>query len=121
MPLENVSFQAGVTAILEAMAMEKAVICSRTPGQTDVVKEGETGLYVPPGDPVALRLAIENLLDNPDRAKSMGKNGRCLVEEQMSLSLYTERLRRSIQAALEDSVDIGNDRTHDSVKKPQVG
>src|SRR5262245_62013119 len=31
MPLENVKFQAGVTAILECMAMAKAVVCSRIP------------------------------------------------------------------------------------------
>ena len=43
MPLYNVNFQAGVTALLEAMAMGKAVVCSSTPGQTDVVVEGETG------------------------------------------------------------------------------
>jgi hypothetical protein len=35
-PLLDVPFQAGVTTILEAMAMEKTVICSRTLGQTDV-------------------------------------------------------------------------------------
>jgi glycosyltransferase involved in cell wall biosynthesis len=43
MPLYDVPFQAGVTAILEAMAMEKAVICSRTSGQTDIVIESESG------------------------------------------------------------------------------
>ena len=59
MPLENVKFQAGVTAILECLAMGKAVICSRVPGQTDVVSEGDNGRYVPPGDPVILRTEIE--------------------------------------------------------------
>src|SRR5205823_8678819 len=54
MPLYDVNFQAGVTAILEAMAMSRAVICSRTPGQTDVIVDGETGLYVPTSDPQAL-------------------------------------------------------------------
>jgi hypothetical protein len=34
--------------------MGKAVICSRVPGQTDVVVEGENGRYVPVGDPSAL-------------------------------------------------------------------
>src|SRR5258708_3819552 len=58
MPLENVKFQAGVTAILEALAMERAVICSRVPGQIDVVIEGNNGRYVPQGDPVVLRAEI---------------------------------------------------------------
>jgi glycosyltransferase involved in cell wall biosynthesis len=96
MPLYDVDFQAGVTAILEAMAMERAVICSRTPGQTDVVVDGETGLYVPPGDPAALRQAIQRLLDNPDEAAAMGRAGRQRVEDEMSLARYVERLARYV-------------------------
>ncbi len=66
MPLEDVEFQAGITAILEAMAMERAVVCSRISGQTDAVIEGETGAYVPPGDPAALRATIDRLLQHPE-------------------------------------------------------
>src|SRR4029079_2076138 len=54
-PLEVTDFQAGITPILEAMSMGKAVICTRTPGQTDTIVDGETGIYVEPGDPGALR------------------------------------------------------------------
>ena len=93
MPLHNVEFQAGVTAILEAMAMGRAVICTRTPGQTDVIVDGETGLYVPPGDPQALAAAIEYYLANPRVAERMGQAGRRLVEQSMSLDRYVERLR----------------------------
>jgi glycosyltransferase involved in cell wall biosynthesis len=93
MPLHNVEFQAGVTAILEAMAMGRAVICTRTPGQTDVIIDGETGLYVPPGDPQALAAAIKYLLANPREAERMGQAGRRLVEQSMSLDCYVERLR----------------------------
>ncbi len=100
MPLYNVDFQAGVTAILEAMAMGRAVICSRTPGQTNVVVEGDTGLYVAPGDPAALRAAIQSLLDDPAAAERMGRAGRALVEREMSLEKYAERLKGHVQGAL---------------------
>lgn len=93
MPLYNVNFQAGVTALLEAMSMSKAVICSQTPGQTDVVVQGETGLYVPPADAQALREAIKYLLRHPDEAERMGKAGRRRIEEEMSLRRYVERLK----------------------------
>ena len=76
MPLVETDFQAGVTTILEAMAMGKAVVCSATTGQTDVVVEGRTGLYVPPGDPAALRAAIERLLANPEEAIELGRAAR---------------------------------------------
>ncbi|MFA5956086.1 glycosyltransferase family 4 protein [Hyphomicrobium sp.] len=92
MPLEPVDFQAGVTAILEAMAMGKAVICSRVSGQTDVVVDGENGRYVPVGDPSALRAEILNFLNRPDVAARFGANGRKLVEQSMNLENYVNRL-----------------------------
>ncbi|MGB9738473.1 glycosyltransferase family 4 protein [Chloroflexus sp.] len=107
MPLEPVEFQAGVTAILEAMAMERAVICTRTPGQTDVVVEGETGLYVPPRDPEALRAAIERLLANPDTAARMGRAGRRLIETTMNLDHYAVRLTNILYETIsETGVDL---------------
>jgi glycosyltransferase involved in cell wall biosynthesis len=96
MPLYPVEFQAGVTAILEAMAMGKAVICTRTPGQTDVVVEGETGLYVPPQDPAALRQAIQFLLDHPEEAARMGAKGRKVIETQMNLDQYVFGLKQMV-------------------------
>lgn len=97
MPVYNVNFQAGVTALLEAMAMGKAVICSRTSGQTDVVVEGETGLYVPPENAEALREAIVQLLNDPDEAERMGKNGRLRITTYMNLSHYVDRLNTFVQ------------------------
>ncbi len=94
MPLENVEFQAGITAILEAMAMERAVVCSLTPGQTDTVVDGETGAYVPPGDPAALRAALEQLLQHPAEAERMGKAGRRAVLQQIESRLLRQAAGR---------------------------
>jgi glycosyltransferase involved in cell wall biosynthesis len=87
-PLHDVDFDAGVTSVTEAMAMGKAVIVTRTRGQADVVRHGETGLYVPPGDPVALRAAVRHLLDNPAEAERMGRAGRSAVEAQHTLDRW---------------------------------
>jgi len=100
MPLENVKFQAGVTAILECLAMGKAVICSRVPGQTDVVVEGDNGRYVPPGDPATLRAEIRRLLSHPEEAARLGANGRKLVECEMNLDLYAQRLAGFLDGAV---------------------
>jgi glycosyltransferase involved in cell wall biosynthesis len=101
MPLENVKFQAGVTAILECLAMGKTVICSRVPGQTDVVVEGENGRYVPPGDPSTLSAEILRLLSRPEEAVRLGANGRKLVECQMNLDLYVQRMAGFLHEAIE--------------------
>jgi starch synthase len=61
---------------LEAMACGTAVVGSRTGGIPEVVAEGETGLLVPPGDPVELARALNVLLADPDRAEAMGQAGR---------------------------------------------
>lgn len=96
MPLFEVNFQAGVTAILEGMAMGKAIVCSKTAGQRDVIVDHENGLYVPPEDAKALHEAINYLLQNPDEAERMGKNGRSLIEDYMSLKNYVERLNEYV-------------------------
>jgi glycosyltransferase involved in cell wall biosynthesis len=96
MPLEDVNFQAGVTAILEAMAMERAVVCSRVPGQTDVVAEGENGRYVTVGDAPMLRAEITRLLAEPQESERLGANGRRLIEREMNLDRYVERLTKIV-------------------------
>jgi glycosyltransferase involved in cell wall biosynthesis len=87
-PLQDVDFDAGVTCIAEAMAMEKAVVVTRSRGQVDLVREGETGLYVPPGDPRALRHAVDHLVAHPEEAARMGRAGRAVAEEHLSLDRW---------------------------------
>ena len=91
-PLHDVDSDCGVTTITESMAMGKAVIVSRTRGQVDVIRDGEQGIYVPPADPVALRSAVEYLLEHPAEAERMGTAGRALAEERHSLDDHVERL-----------------------------
>ena len=97
-PLEDTDFQAGITTILEAMAMGKAVVCTRTKGQTDVVVDGENGVYVPPTDPVALRQAIERLVADPAEAARLGANGRRWVEQHADLDAYVAQLATLVRA-----------------------
>ena len=127
MPLYHVNFQAGVTAILEAMAMEKAIICTSTPGQTDVVIHDQNGYYVPPEDPITWRYAIRYLLEHPHEALRMGKFGRWRIENEMSLDRYTERLNYYVQRALgktttnNDFEDWGwSEEDEDLVLPPQL-
>jgi glycosyltransferase involved in cell wall biosynthesis len=108
-PLLETDFQAGITLILEAMASGKAVVVSRTSGQRDAVRgplwraEDEAwptdgpspnescGIYVEPGDPVALRSALRFLLRRPDLCRELGANGRRLVESHYTVEHFVER------------------------------
>lgn len=91
----------GVTVILEAMAMGKTVICSRTRGQVDVIQEGVTGHYVPVGDAAALRAAILSLWHEPLRAQQMGRNARALVEKHHTLEKFTSTARSAAEASMD--------------------
>jgi glycosyltransferase involved in cell wall biosynthesis len=91
----------GVTVILEAMAMGKPVICSKTKGQVDVIQDGVTGIYVPVGDPVALRKAIVSLWNEPERAAEMGRAGRAYIEKYHALEKFCHDVKRAVDASLE--------------------
>jgi glycosyltransferase involved in cell wall biosynthesis len=96
-PLYENDFQAGVTTLLEAMAMGKAVIVTRTTGQRDVIADGSNGLYVPPGNALALRDAIVHLLSHPDEAVRLGVNARRTVESRMSLDSWADRIAEVVR------------------------
>lgn len=70
--------------LIEAMARGIPVIGSNIGGIPEVIKDGETGLLVPPGDPDALAEAISFILSNPGKAKKMGIAGRRRVEENFT-------------------------------------
>jgi glycogen synthase len=86
---------------LEAMACERPVVATRVGGIPEVVIEGDTGLLVPPDSPSELAKAIDEVLQDRDRAEEMGRNGRRRVEEsftwekvaQRTLALYEDLLR----------------------------
>jgi glycosyltransferase involved in cell wall biosynthesis len=98
-PLHDVEFDAGVTAVTEAMAMGRAVVVTRSRAQVDVLRHGEQGLYVPPGDPAAMRDAIRFLLDHPEEAERMGRAGRALVEAKLTLDGQVVSIVELVRAA----------------------
>lgn len=61
---------------LEAQASGIPVIASALPGVRTVVKDGETGILVPPKDVEALRGAIQDLLTHKEKRLSMGVKAR---------------------------------------------
>jgi glycosyltransferase involved in cell wall biosynthesis len=102
MPLHPVEFQAGITTILEAMAMGKGIVCSRTAGQTDAIDDGVSGVYVPPADAVALRAAIEQLLDDEALATRLGEGARAWAVREADISAYIQRIIAEIDRRVAD-------------------
>ena len=70
---------------IEAMACEKAVVCTELGTGTSYVNlHGETGLVVPPRDSAALARAINQLLADPDLRHRLGEGGRRRAEREFS-------------------------------------
>ena len=63
-------------AALEAQALGAPAVVSRVCGLPDVVRDGETGLCVPPADPEALAEALEKLLLDRELRGRMGAAAR---------------------------------------------
>jgi alpha-maltose-1-phosphate synthase len=87
---------------LEAMACETAVVASAVGGIVEVVEDGVTGLLVPPGRPDDLAAAIRKLLDDPERARRMGREGRRRVEETFSWASVAERTAEVYRDAIDE-------------------
>jgi glycosyltransferase involved in cell wall biosynthesis len=91
-PLLQNDMQAGITTIVESLAMSRPVVVSRTRGQFGTVRDGQNGLEVPPGDVDALRAAIVYLLDHPEERRRMGVEGRRTIESGMTMAHFVERM-----------------------------
>jgi glycosyltransferase involved in cell wall biosynthesis len=91
---------------LEAMAAGCPVIASCTGGLCDIVVDGETGLLVPPGDPVALRAAITKLCASPELRERMGQAGQRKVAEYRASSVVP-RFEQVYRAILGHNQSIG--------------
>ena len=89
-------------SILEYMASMKPVVATAVGGAPEAIVEGETGYLVHSGDDEAMADRILRLLNDPERARKMGFNGRRVVEERFSCealvnnteSLYATLLHR---------------------------
>ncbi len=88
----------GMTVALEALATARPVVVSDTPGMRDYVSP-RTGALVDPGQPAALARALLALLDDPDRAAELGRQGRAEVEQRFTTKTMVDALVRGLQAA----------------------
>lgn len=72
-------------AMLEAQAAGLAVVAGNDGGVADLVRDGETGRVVAPGDAEAFAAAVAELLDDPRRRQEMGSAARHRVRSEHAL------------------------------------
>jgi len=73
----------GIPMVLfEASACGLPIVSTGMTGAIDTILDGETGYIVPIGDADALAHRLLELVENPDRAREMGKKGKTHVLEK---------------------------------------
>jgi glycosyltransferase involved in cell wall biosynthesis len=95
-PLVPTAYPFGITSLLEAMAMAKAVVVSDTEGMRGIVEHGRTGLVVPPGDSIALGRAVRQLLEDADARDELGHAARTAVLTHYRLDQFVDELRSQL-------------------------
>jgi glycosyltransferase involved in cell wall biosynthesis len=106
-------------ALIEAMAASLPVVATDVGGNREAVIEGETGLLVPPGDADRLAAATLAVLEQPDRGRAWGREGRRRVAERFQRgrmlpeyeALYDDLLSRA-RNAHERLLPLASDRGH---------
>ena len=78
--------------LIKAMALGRPVVATEVSGIPEIVKNNETGLLVPPGDPKSLAEAIITLLRDEKRAREMGRTGRERANSSFVSRTMVERI-----------------------------
>ena len=66
---------------VESMALGTPIVGSAVGGIEEVIDDGETGLFFPPGDEIALSEQLRRLCANPEFATSLGEAASTVAED----------------------------------------
>lgn len=80
-------------SIIEGMASGLAVVATPVGAVSDIVKDGETGLLVQPGDVDGLTSALTRLVEDQPLRQRLGAAAQQLHRERLDLEPYAETLR----------------------------
>lgn len=92
--------------LLEAFARATPVVASRIGSLAELAEDGVTGRLVAPGDPAALAVAIEAMLDDPAGAIGIGRAAKAVVEARYDPASIGARLEEIYREALAEVVPL---------------
>lgn len=94
------AFFGSPTKLFEYLAMGRPVVASRLGQIGDVIRDGETGLLVPPGSVEALVAAIERLAADPELRERLGTAARKSVISDYTWRRNAERVLEKCRSGL---------------------
>ena len=87
-------------ALAEALSLGVPVVATRVGGMPELVREGETGLVVPPGDATALASSLQLLLAAPDMRRAFGARGAADVRSRFAPAVFCRAVADAYDASL---------------------
>jgi glycosyltransferase involved in cell wall biosynthesis len=85
------------TVVLEAMAAAKPVIATKQGGAVEMIKENETGMFIPLNNIDEAANIIEKLIQDKTIRMQMGEAGKQRVNEHFSLQQFQQAMIKAIQ------------------------
>ncbi|HKB41131.1 MAG TPA: glycosyltransferase [Gemmataceae bacterium] len=86
--------ECGTQVVLEAMAAGRPVVASNWPRLAELIRDGETGYLVPPGDKTMIARQTQRLLTNTELHRTMSEAARRRAAEQFRADELAERCAR---------------------------
>ncbi|MBI2816613.1 MAG: glycosyltransferase [Acidobacteria bacterium] len=88
-------------SLLESMAAGVPVIATRVGGNPEIVKDGVTGMLVPPQDAAALAAGMRTLLEDQQLARRFGEAGRQRILHDFSLDRMVRKTEQHYEMLIE--------------------
>jgi len=98
--LPSVDCDASSAVLKEALACGVPAVATDIGGAAEILRDGETGLVVPPRDPPRLAAAILALLGDREHARAMGRRGAADVAARFTPDRLAEETLAAYGAAL---------------------
>ncbi len=96
-PLQPVESPTGITALFEGLAMGRPVVATDTGTTRHILRDGENGLLVPPGNPAALRAALDRVMGDAALRARLGPAARATIEDGLTYQHYVDRMAAALR------------------------
>lgn len=101
LPVRDNSYSGATTVLLQAMALAKPVVVTRTAAIASGygLQDGYNVRFASAGDAASFGSALQELLGDAEHARALGSSARTTVEADLSWARYVERLTRLLSGA----------------------
>ena len=100
LPLFDLVHAGGINSLVEAMAMSRPIVISRSRGILDYIRDGGTALTVAPGNSEELGAAVARLVFDTELAGRLGSAAREFVTTTCATAVYAKKIAAVIRDAI---------------------